>query len=82
MEGLLSECFLCETRLGGLSNELQEATFEDPDHINCESTNLFKFYMTDADETYKQRSRDKIKYYFFTSTNFFLCKIVIALKVF
>ena len=42
MESLLSKRFFCKARLGRLFNELQEATFEDPDHISVESTNLFK----------------------------------------
>ena len=39
---LLFKCFRCETRLGRLSNELQDATFEDPYHISFESTILFQ----------------------------------------
>ena len=34
--------FRCETRLQRLTNDLQEVTFEDPDHASFESTNLCK----------------------------------------
>ena len=56
MERTLSKRFRCKTRLGRLSNELQEATFEDPDHISFESTNLFKDLHAKF-ETNKLRSR-------------------------
>ena len=49
----LSKLFRCQTRLGRLSNELQEATLEDPDHISCEAPIYLEFYRTYTDETYK-----------------------------
>ena len=60
MERLLSKFFCCETRLGRLSNETQEATFEDPDHMNFESINLFK-NLHDKFETRKYRVQEKNK---------------------
>ena len=42
IERLLFKRFHCEVRLGRLSNELQDAIFEDPYHISFESTILFK----------------------------------------
>ena len=56
----------CETRLGRLSNELQQATFEDPD-ISFESTNLFKDLHAKF-ETYKQSVRSKIQCYLSTGS--------------
>ena len=41
-----------------LSNELQEATFEDVDHVKFESTNLFKD-LREKFETYKHRVSGK-----------------------
>ena len=43
MERTLSKRFRCKTRLGRLSNELQEATFADPDqdlHAKFETNKL------------------------------------------
>ena len=60
MESLPLKFFCCKARLGRLSNEMQEATFEDPDHISFEIINLFK-HSLDKFETSKQRVRDKIK---------------------
>ena len=37
MERFLFQRFLSKTRLGRLGNELQEATFEGPDHFSFES---------------------------------------------
>ena len=42
-EKLFFKRFRCETRLQRLTNDLQEVTFEDPDHVSFEST---KIYMT------------------------------------
>ena len=65
----LSKRLSYETRYGRLSTDLQEATFEEPNHISFESTNLFKD-LQDKFEIYKQRVPGKIKCYFFTSCNF------------
>ena len=60
---------------------MQESFFDDPDHINFKRPNLLKL-LHDRFETYKQRVRDKNKYYFFTSSKFFHCEIVFVLKEF
>ena len=52
--------FRCAAKLGTLCNEIQDTTFEDPDHISFESTNLFK-NLHGKFETSKQRVRGKIK---------------------
>ena len=53
--GSLWGYFRGEARLGRLStDEMQEATFEDPNHIYFESTNLFK-NLHDKFETSKER---------------------------
>ena len=67
MERTLSKCFRCKTRLGRLSNKLQEATFEDLDHISFESTDLFKDLHAKFETN---KLGDKIKCYFYTTSNF------------
>ena len=63
MERLLFEGCRWETRLGRLSNELQKSTIEDLGHISYENNNL-------------KRVRGKIRYYLFTSSNFFLLTLI------
>ena len=64
MERLLFKRFHCETILERLSNELQDATFDDPYHVSFGSTILLKDLPVKF-ETYKQRVRGKIKCYVF-----------------
>ena len=81
MKDFLLKFFQCEARLGKLSNEMQKATFENPDHISFESTNLLK-NLYNKFETSKQRVRGKIKCYVITRSNFFQCEIFFAPKEF
>lgn len=57
----------CRARLERLTNKLQEATFEDPDHISFESTDLFKDLHAKFETN---KLGDKIKCYFYTTSNF------------
>ena len=80
--GSLWGYFRGEARLGRLStNEMQEATFEDPNHICFESTNFLK-NLHDKFETSKERVWGKIKCYVFTSNTFFHCEIFLLWKKF
>ena len=75
----LFRTFSLRKRLWRLSNELQEATIEDPNHISFESIKLIKDLHAEF-ETYKQRVWCKNKCSFFIGRKFFHCKIYFLLR--
>lgn len=81
MESLPLKFFRCEARLRRLSNEMQEATFEDPNHMSFEIINLFK-HSLDKFETSKQRVRDKIKCHVILVTTISIVKYLLLQKNF
>ena len=80
MERLLFKRFHCKTRLERLSNELQDATFNDP--YRTMSVLGAPFYLNIFLSNLKLTNREfevKSNVMFFTRSNFFHCEIYILL---